>query len=87
MKAILGIVFLTPLSAFASPKEDFVKAVVDQCQLPEDKAEKLATTGRTGTIVLYLHCASPQFRIGEGCVLSCKKQSNHIGGYAARTRT
>ncbi|WP_141731759.1 hypothetical protein [Oligoflexus tunisiensis] len=64
-----------------------MKAVVEQCQLPKEKAEKLATTGRTGTIVLFIHCVNPQFKISDDCVLSCKKQSNHIGGYTARVRT
>lgn len=86
-KVMLGIVLFTPFGVSANPKEEFVKAVVEQCQLPKDKAEEMATMGRTGTIVLYLHCVNPQLKIGEDCVLSCKKQSNHIGGYAARIRT
>lgn len=66
--------------AIADPKEDFVKTVVDQCKLPKDKAESLATPGRTGTIVQFTLCISSSIDVGEGCKVTCKKQGSNIGG-------
>ncbi len=77
---LLALLFL-PLGALrADPKEDLVKAVVDQCKLPKEKAEALATPGRTGTIVQFTLCISSTVDVGEGCKVTCKKQGSNIGG-------
>lgn len=73
-----GFAFST--HALADPKEDLVKAVVDQCKLPKEKAEALATPGRTGTIVQFTLCVSSTVDVGEGCKVTCKKQGSNIGG-------
>lgn len=79
-------IWLLLLSAFwgskalADHKEDFVKAVVDQCKLPKEKAESLATSGRAGTIVQYTLCVTSAVDVGEGCKVTCKKQGSNIGG-------
>ena len=73
--------FLFPFGELlADPKEDFVKAVVDQCKLPKEKADALATPGRTGTIVQFTLCISSSVDVGEGCKVTCKKQGSNIGG-------
>lgn len=75
---VLGFSF--PTLSFADPKEDLVKAIVDQCKLPKDKAESLATSGRTGTVVQFTICSASPIEIGEGCKVTCKKQGSNIGG-------
>jgi hypothetical protein len=77
---LIGLSWLLSSKAAADPKEDLVKAVVDQCKLPRDKAEALATPGRTGTIVQFTLCISPTVEVGEGCKVTCKKQGSNIGG-------
>ncbi len=67
-------------SAKADPKGELVKAIVDQCKLPKEKAESLATPGRTGTTVQFTVCASSPIDVGEGCKVTCKKQGSNIGG-------
>ncbi len=77
---MVGVSWLLSSAAAADPKEDLVKAVVDQCKLPKEKAESLATPGRTGTIVQFTLCISSTVDVGEGCKVTCKKQGSNIGG-------
>ncbi len=77
---LLPLLFLPLGELYADPKEDLVKAVVDQCKLPKEKAEALATPGRTGTIVQFTLCISSTIDVGEGCKVTCKKQGSNIGG-------
>ncbi len=77
---LLPLLFLPLGGLYADPKEDLVKAVVDQCKLPKEKAEALATPGRTGTIVQFTLCISSTIDVGEGCKVTCKKQGSNIGG-------
>ncbi len=77
---LLPLLFLPLGELYADPKEDLVKAVVDQCKLPKEKAEALATPGRTGTIVQFTLCISSTVDVGEGCKVTCKKQGSNIGG-------
>lgn len=77
---LLPLLFLPFGDLLADPKEDLVKAVVDQCKLPKEKAEALATPGRTGTIVQFTLCISSTVDVGEGCKVTCKKQGSNIGG-------
>ncbi len=67
-------------TASADPKEDLVKAIVEQCKLPQDKAQSLATPGRTGSVVQFALCSSSPVDVGEGCKVVCKKQGSNIGG-------
>ncbi|MDO9183911.1 MAG: hypothetical protein Q7U04_15960 [Bacteriovorax sp.] len=67
-------------SAFAGAKEDFVDAVVKQCAKAKDKAEELATPGRTGNIVKFSMCAEPSIDLGDGCKVTCVKSGSTIGG-------
>lgn len=78
--ALFAASWLAGTIAVADPKEDFVKAVVDQCKLPKERAEGLATPGRTGTIVQFTLCISSNIDVGEGCKVTCKKQGSNIGG-------
>ena len=68
-------------SAFAGPKEEFIKAVVEQksCKLPPEKAEELATPGRTGNIVKFTNCAEATIDLGGGCKITCTKSGATIG--------
>ncbi len=66
--------------ANADPKEDLVKAIVDQCKLPPEKAQSLATPGRTGTVVQFTLCNASPVDVGEGCKVVCKKPGSNIGG-------
>jgi hypothetical protein len=75
---VLGLSFAS--TGMADPKEDLVKAIVDQCKLPKEKAESLATPGRTGTVVQFTVCSSSPVEIGEGCKVTCKKSGSNIGG-------
>lgn len=77
--ALIACCFSSSL-ALADPKEDFVKAVVDQCKVAKEKAEALATPGRTGTIVQFTLCVSSTIDVGDGCKVTCKKQGSNIGG-------
>ena len=65
--------------AFAGAKEDFVDAVVKQCSLPKEKAEELATPGRTGNIVKFSNCAEASIDLGGGCKVTCTKSGSTIG--------
>lgn len=76
--AILVSIAIMP-SAFAGAKEDFVKAVVDQCKLPQEKGEELATPGRTGNIVKFSNCAEASIDLGGGCKITCTKSGATIG--------
>lgn len=75
----VGLGFLGS-TAIADPKEDLVKAIVDQCKLPPEKAQSLATPGRTGTVVQFTLCNASPVDVGEGCKVVCKKQGSNIGG-------
>lgn len=75
---MLGVSFAT--IGKADPKEDLVKAIVDQWGLPKDKADQLATPGPTGTIVQFSICSASSIEIGEGCKVTCKKLGSNIGG-------
>jgi hypothetical protein len=57
----------------ADPKEDLIKALMEQCKLPRDKALPLATQGRTVQFVL---CISPSVDVGNGCRVSCQKEDD-----------
>lgn len=77
---VLLLISLPAATAYSDPKEDFVKAVETQCKMPRDQAEKLATTGRTGTIAQYRICASPALELSDRCTVRCTKEGNNIGG-------
>lgn len=80
MKWILVFLLaLSSFSAFAGAKEDFVKAVVDQCKKSADDAEKMATPGRTGTVIQFKLCQSSPVDAGEGCKLTCTKDGSNLG--------
>lgn len=80
MRTLLASTLLVASSwAWAGPKEDFVDAVTKQCGKSAADAEKLATPGRTGTVVQYSTCASPTVDAGEGCTLKCTKSGSSIG--------
>lgn len=64
----------------ADPKEDFVKAAMTQCKVSKEKAEELATSGRTGSIVQYSLCVSSNVEAADNCKVTCKKQGSNIGG-------
>ncbi len=76
---VLGLV-VGSSTAHADPKEDLVKAVVDQCKVAPDKAQSMATPGRTGTIVQFTLCVSSPVDVGDGCKVVCKKPGSNIGG-------
>ena len=77
--ALAILVSLASVSAFAGAKEDFVKAVVEQCKLPQEKGEELATPGRTGNIVKFTNCAEASIDLGGGCKITCTKSGATIG--------
>lgn len=78
----LGIILsLSAMSnAYAGAKDDFIAAVIKQCSLPKEKAEELATPGRTGNIVKFSQCAEATIDLGDGCKVTCTKSGSTIGG-------
>lgn len=66
-------------SAYAGPKEDFVAAVKKHCGKSDADAEKMATPGRSGTVMQWKTCSAASIEI-EGCKLPCKDASSSIGG-------
>lgn len=78
--ALVLLVSLTAApSAFAGAKEDFVDAVVKQCAKAKEKAEELATPGRTGNIVKFSMCTEATVDVGDGCKVTCTKAGSTIG--------
>lgn len=80
MKLILVFLLaLSSFSVFAGAKEDFVKAVTEQCKKSADDAEKMATPGRTGSVIQYKLCQTNPVDVGEGCKLTCTKDGSNLG--------
>lgn len=77
----LGILlaFIVTPQVFAGAKEDFIDAVIKQCSKPKEKAEELATPGRTGNIVKFSQCAEATIDLGDGCKITCTKSGSTIG--------
>ncbi|MDB9787035.1 hypothetical protein OAB57_02930 [Bacteriovoracaceae bacterium] len=65
--------------ASASAKSVFVDAVVAQCKLSAADATKLATPGRTGTVVQFKLCITPTIEAGGDCRLNCNREGSVIG--------
>jgi hypothetical protein len=63
----------------AGAKDDFIQAVKVQCGKTAEDAKKMATPGRTGSVMKFRTCSSDSITI-EGCTLSCKNASSSIGG-------
>ena len=78
-KLILSLLMLD-LVAVAGPREEFIREVVAQCKnVDKKKAEKLATPGRTGTVVQFKLCANAEVELDNGCVVECSKDSSKLG--------
>lgn len=75
---VLGL--LGSFQAHAGMKEDFIDAVVKQCSLSKEKAEELATPGRTGNVVKFTVCSEASIDVGGGCKVTCTKSGSTIGG-------
>lgn len=65
-------------SAFAGSREDFVKAVKDQCGKSQEEAETLATPGREGTIAKFTMCAEETVVVSDTCKPKCKKSGSTL---------
>lgn len=70
---------LVSLTTQAGAKDDFVKAVMNQCKKSEADAKALATPGRSGNVVKLKTCTSTTITVGD-CTLNCKDASSSIGG-------
>lgn len=79
-KVFLFLGLLGSFSAQAGMKEDFIDAVVKQCSLSKEKAEELATPGRTGNVVKFTVCSEASIDVGGGCKITCTKSGSTIGG-------
>jgi hypothetical protein len=75
----LVAIALAPCSLLADPKEELIKAIVEQCKVQQDEASKLATAGRTGTIVKYTLCQKSTVEIKEECTVVCEIKGAKIG--------
>ena len=81
IKSII-IIFLAVFStaSFSGNKSDLVDAIVRDCKLNADSAAKFATPGRTGTIIKFKICTTPEIKLADDCVVSCKSKSGNVVG-------
>ncbi|MAE59042.1 MAG: hypothetical protein CME69_09190 [Halobacteriovorax sp.] len=80
-RLVFASLFLTlvSLTSQAGAKDDFIKAVMNQCKKSEADAKALATPGRSGNVVKLKTCTSATITVGD-CTLNCKDASSSIGG-------
>ena len=67
-------------SAFAGPKEDFIKEVKSQCNKSDAEADSLATPGRSGNIIKLQVCNGGAVDLGDSCKIKCKSTSGNVVG-------
>mgnify|MGYP003687646881 CR=1 FL=1 len=80
MKVLLVSFLLAASSAaFAGAKDDFIAAAEKQCGVSKADAKKLATGGRTGTVIKFKLCLEPEQTLSSGCVIRCTKAGSKIG--------
>lgn len=77
--SLMTLLLVVASVAHAGPKEDFVAAVKKYCGKSDADAEKMATPGRSGTVMQWKTCSAASIDI-EGCKLPCKDASSSIGG-------
>lgn len=77
---LLGLCIAFSSLSFAGAKDDFIAAVTKQCGVPKPQAKKLATGGRTGTVIKFKLCLEPEQKLSNGCNLRCSKAGSKIGG-------
>ncbi len=80
-RLVFASLFLTlvSLTSQAGAKDDFIKAVMNQCKKSEADAKALATPGRSGNVVKLKTCTSATITVGD-CTLNCKDAASSIGG-------
>lgn len=76
---LVMLVLMSVAPANAGVKQDFIKAVENQCKKSKEEAKKLATPGRAGNVIKFKTCSSATITIGD-CTLKCKDASSSIGG-------
>lgn len=77
---ILSFLLAASTSSFAGAKDDFIAAAAKQCGVSKDEAKKLATGGRTGTVIKFRLCLEPELELANGCKMTCQKAGSKIGG-------
>jgi|LULL01.1.fsa_nt_gb hypothetical protein len=76
LKTVISLaICIGAFSAFAGPKEDFMKAV--EAAKCEKKIEPKG--GRQGNVMKWKTCTSTTITI-EGCAIKCPNAANSIGG-------
>ena len=77
---VLSFLIAASTSALGGAKDDFIAAAEKQCGVSKDEAKKLATGGRTGTVIRFKLCLEPEQSLANGCILKCTKSGSKIGG-------
>ncbi|SMF83051.1 hypothetical protein [Pseudobacteriovorax antillogorgiicola] len=76
---LLSFLVAASSSALAGAKDDFIAAAEKQCGVSKDEAAKLATGGRTGSVIKFKLCLEPEQTLSNGCKLRCTKSGSKIG--------
>jgi hypothetical protein len=77
-RLLLLALLIFSTAAFSSSREQFVTAVVKQCKVTKEEAQKLATPGRMGTVVRFKICPQKNMTLENGCVLTCKSEGAEL---------